>query len=42
MPEFAGEEAAAWARRTQLDAITQIRMKFEQLSSLIAEGIKRA
>ena len=41
VPEFAGEEAAAWARRTQLDAITQIRMKFEQLSNLIAEGIKR-
>ena len=41
VPEFAGEEAAAWAMRTQLDAITQIRMKFEQLSGLIGEGIKR-
>jgi hypothetical protein len=41
LPEFADVEAAAWAQRAQLGAITEIRLKFEQLSRLIADGIEQ-
>jgi peptidoglycan hydrolase-like protein with peptidoglycan-binding domain len=39
LPEFARREAAEWTERAQVDAVTQIRMKFDQLSRLIAAGI---
>jgi peptidoglycan hydrolase-like protein with peptidoglycan-binding domain len=40
LPEFALREASDWAQRAQLGTVTQIRMKFEQLSRLLAQGVE--
>lgn len=40
LPEFARRQAAEWAERTQVDAVTEIRARFERLSRLIDEGVR--